>query len=47
MFLTPMSNFMLHRYYLLFDPYTNLLCIILNCKDLKFKNLIDNIDINF
>ena len=50
MFLTLMLNFMLIRYYLLFDPQTYFIYIyiyiILDYKNLKFKHLIDDITIN-
>jgi len=35
------------RYYLLFDPLTHFLCIILNYKNLNFKNLFDDIVVDF
>ena len=51
MFLTLMLNFMLIRYYLLFDPQTYFIYIyiyiILDYKNLKFKHLIDDIIIYF
>ena len=47
MFLTCISNFVSIEYYLLFNPLTYFLCIILNYKNLKFKNLIDDITIDF
>ena len=46
-----MLNFMLIRYYLLFDPQTYFIYIyiyiILDYKNLKFKHLIDDIIIYF
>ena len=45
-FITRISNFILIKYYLLFDPKIYFLCIILDYKNLKFKHLIDNIIIN-
>ena len=42
MFLTLRSNFILIRYYLLFDPQTYFIYIILDYKNLKFKHLIDD-----
>ena len=45
-----MLNFMLIRYYLLFDPQTYIyiyIYIILDYKNLKFKHLIDDIIIYF
>ena len=47
MFLTLISNFMSIEYYLLFDPKTYFLCIILDYKNLKFKYSIVDIAINF
>jgi len=35
------------RYYLLYDLQAYILCIILNYKNLPFKQYIDNIAINF
>ena len=46
MFLTPISNFVLIKYYLLFNPKTYFLYIILNYKNLKFKHLIDDLTID-
>ena len=47
MFLTHISNFVSIGCYLLFDSLAYFLCIILNYKNLKFKNLIDDITIDF
>ena len=41
------SNFVLIEYYLLYDLYVYILCIILNYKNLQFKQFIDDITINF
>ena len=41
-----MLNFMPIKFYLLFDPLNYFLCIILDYKYLKFKNLIDDIVID-
>ena len=41
-----MSNFMLIGYYLLCDLYAYILCIILNYKNLQFKQFIDDIAID-
>ena len=41
-----MSNFVLIRYYLLYDLITYILCIILNYKNLQFKQFIDDIAID-
>ena len=41
-----MLNFVLIRYYLLYNLYTYILCIILNYKNLQFKQFIDNIGID-
>ena len=46
MFLTLISNFMSIKYYLLFNPKTYFLYIILNYKNLKFKHLIDDLIID-
>ena len=45
-FLKHMSNFMSIECYLLFDPKTYFLRIILNYKNSKFKHLVDNIAID-
>ena len=42
-----MSNFMLIGYYLLCDLKTYILCIILNYKNLQFKQFIDDRAIDF
>ena len=42
-----MSNFVLIEYYLLYDLYIYILCIILNYKNLQFKQFIDKIVIDF
>ena len=42
-----MSNFVPIQYYLLYDLYAYILCIILNYKNLEFKQFIDNIAIDF
>ena len=39
-------NFMLIGYYLLYDLYDYILCIILNYKNLQFKQFIDDIVID-
>ena len=44
--LTHMSNFVLIRYYLLYDLQVYILCIILNYKKLQFKQFIDDITID-
>ena len=36
-----MSNFVSIGYYLLYDLYAYILCIILNYKNLRFKRFID------
>ena len=41
-----MPNFVSIKCYLLFDPWNHLLCMILKYKNLKLKNLIDNIVID-
>ena len=46
MLLKHMSNFVSIRCYLLYDPWTYFLCIILDNKNLQFKQLIDNITID-
>ena len=46
-FITRISNFILIKYYLLFDPKIYFLSIILDYKNLKFKHLIDDIHIDF
>ena len=46
MFSTPISNFVLIKCYLLFNPKTYFLYIILNYKNLKFKHLIDDLTID-
>ena len=46
-FLTRMSNFIVIGFYLLFDPSTYFLWIILDYKILKYKYLIDDIVIDF
>ena len=47
MFLIHMSNFVSFRYYLLYDLQAYILCIVLNYKNLQFKQFIDDITINF
>ena len=42
-----MSNFVLIKYYLLYDLYIYILCIILKYKNLQFKQFIDKIAIDF
>ena len=42
-----MSKFMSIGYYLLYDLEIYILCIILNYKNLQFKQFIDDIAINF
>ena len=42
-----MSNFVLIGYYLLYDLYAYILYIILNYKNLQFKQFIDDIAIDF
>ena len=37
------SNFVLIEYYLLYDLWAYILCIILNYKNLQFKQFIDEI----
>ena len=46
MFLTFISNFVLIKYYLLCNPKTYFLYIILYYKNLKFKHLIDELIID-
>ena len=46
-FLIQMSNFVTIEYYLLYGLYTYILCIILNYKNLQFKQFIDDIAIGF
>ena len=41
-----MSNFVSIGFYLLYDLIAYILCIILNYKNLKFKQFIDNITID-
>ena len=41
------SNFLLIGYYLLYDLKYYILCIILNYKNLQFKQFIDDITIDF
>ena len=41
-----MSNFVLIEYYLLYDLQADILCIILNYKNLQFKKFIDIITID-
>ena len=45
-FLTHMSNFMLIKYYLLYEQWTYFLYIILDYKNLQIKKLINNIVID-
>ena len=47
LFLIPISNFVSIKCYLLFNPKTNFLYIILNYKNFKFKHLIDDLTIDF
>ena len=47
MLLIHTSNFVLIRYYLLYNLYDYILCIILNYKNLQFKQIIDDIAIDF
>ena len=42
-----MSNFVLIKYYLLYDLYIYILCIILKYKNFQFKQFIDDIVIDF
>ena len=42
-----MSNLVSIGYYLLYDLYTYILYVILNYKNLQFKQLINDIVINF
>ena len=44
-FLIHISNFMSIGYYLLYDLYAYILCIVLNYKNLQFKQFIDDIAI--
>ena len=46
LFLIPISNFVSIKCYLLFNPKTYFLYIILNYKNLKFKHLIDDLTID-
>ena len=46
MLLICMSNFMSIEYYLLYDLYTYILFVILNYKNLQFKQFIDDITID-
>ena len=41
-----MSSFISVRYYLLYDLQAYILCVILNYKNLQFKQFIDNTAIN-
>ena len=41
-----MLNFAPIRYYLLYDLYAYILCIILNYKNLQFKQFVDDMAIN-
>ena len=41
-----MSNFVSIGYYFLYNLYNYILCIILNYRNLQFKQFIDNITIN-
>ena len=41
-----MSNFVSIRYYLLYNLQAYILCMILNYKNLQFKQYIDDIDID-
>ena len=45
-FLARISNFVSIGCYLLFDPHTYFLCIILDYKNMKFKHLINDIVID-
>ena len=45
-FLIHMLNFVSIRYYLLYDLLVYILCIILNYKNLQFKQFIDDIVID-
>ena len=47
MLLIHMLNFVSIRYYLLYDLSTYILYIILNYENLKFKQFIDDIAIDF
>ena len=47
MLLIHTSNFVLIRYYLLYNLYDYILCIILNYKNLQIKQIIDDIAIDF
>ena len=40
------SNFVSIEYYLLYDLYAHILCIILNYKNLQFKQFINDIAID-
>ena len=42
-----MSNFILVRYYFIYDLYVYILCIILRYKSLQFEKLINDITIDF
>ena len=42
-----MSRFVSFKYYLLYNLETYILCIILNYKNLQFKQFIDDITIDF
>ena len=46
MLLIHMSNFVLFKYYLLYDLRPYILYIILNYKNLQFKQFIDDIAID-
>ena len=46
MFLKHISNFISIRFYLLFNPWTYFLCIILDYKNSKFKHFINDIVID-
>ena len=41
-----MSSFVSVRYYLLYDLQAYILCVILNYKNLQFKQFIDDINID-
>ena len=47
MILLHMPNFVSIGYYLLYDLLVYILCIILNYKNLQFKQFIDDITIDF
>ena len=46
-FLIYLSNLVSIEYYLLYDLYTYILCIILKYKNLQFKQFIDDISLDF